>query len=121
MLIFAIGLTNELPQERRPICLRSDYCGICRLALYYFKPHGGFSNSSINLEQNMVWSVCLWQSFKCNKFFSLTSYSLPRSPGMKNHPVTTTVVRILQLIGEPNTCERALQMFWYLWRYDLKM
>ena len=22
----------------------------------------------------MVWSVCLWQSFKCNKFFSITSY-----------------------------------------------
>ena len=29
---------------------------------------------------------------------------------MKNHPVTTTVMRILQLIGEPNACERALQI-----------
>ena len=22
----------------------------------------------------MLWSVCLWQSFKCNKFFSITSH-----------------------------------------------
>ena len=29
---------------------------------------------------------------------------------MKNHPVTTTVMRILQLIGEPNACECALQI-----------
>ena len=40
---------------------------------------------------------------------------------MKNHPVRMTVMRILPLIGEPNTCERAWQMFWYLWGYDLKM
>ncbi len=46
---------------------------------------------------------------------------LARSPAMKNHPVTMTVMRILQLIGEPNTCEHFFQIFWYLWQYDLKM
>ncbi|KAM3707323.1 hypothetical protein ACJW31_02G016200 [Castanea mollissima] len=39
------------------------------------------------------------------------SEGVAKEPGVKNHPV---MMRILQLIGQPNTCERALQMFWFL-------